>query len=186
MSPPTAGPGATAIPNTGARERQGKRVRRRLGEVVRPRDGTDHRARPRLAVQARKRRSSVGCGRHRPTPQRRRAGGGRHRGWRDRLGRGALVEPPHHRPDRSQRAVWRAHVPHRQPDRDAANRFVQWRRRLRRAGSRLYPDQLGPGVAARPLLPRPAQRFALAGWLRRRGGDCGGVPGPADRLVLRL
>ena len=34
MSPPSAGPGATAIPNTGARERAGKRVRRRFGEVV--------------------------------------------------------------------------------------------------------------------------------------------------------
>ena len=75
-------------------------------------------------------------------PRRGRAGDRRPAGRADRAGDFALVERPHGGPDRSQRAVWRAHVAWRQPAGDGADGAV--------------PTGLAPRSGWKPATPRSA------------------------------
>ena len=125
-------------------------------------------------------------GRTRPDPHRRRAHAGRAADRPDRPRRRALPPAPRGRPDRGQRAVRRAHVAERQPDRRGADDPVERRRRVGRAGGRLHPDRLGHGVPLRPHVPRPAQRPAAAGGLRRGRRHRRRLQRAADRRLLCL
>ena len=68
----------------------------------------------------------------------------------------------------------------------AADDPVERRRCVGGAGGRLHPDRLGHGVPLRPHVPRPAQRPAAAGGLRRGRRHRRRVQRTAHRRLLRL
>ena len=160
-----------------------RRLRRRHRRVA---DDRDHATDPPVAVPDRRRRASQRHGRARSDPHRRGADAGRAGARPDRPGDRALPPAPRRRPDRGQCAVRRAHVAERQPDRGRPDHPVERRRRLGRAGGRLYPDRLGHGVALRPHVPGAAQRPAAAGGLRRGRGHRRRLQRAADRRLLCL
>ena len=160
-----------------------RRLRRRYRRVD---DDRDNATDPSGAVPDRRRRAPQRHGRTRPDPDRRRAHAGRAADRAHRPRRRALSSAAGRRPDRGQRAVRRAHVAERQRDRGRADDPVERRRCVGGAGGRLHPDRLGHGVPLRPHVPRPAQRPAAAGGLRRGRRHRRRVQRTAHRRLLCL
>ena len=81
---------------------------------------------------------------------------------------GALAAAARGRPDRGQCAPWRAHVAVGKPQRRAADRLVERRRRLGRAGGRLYPAGERDRVTVRPCASGCGGGICACSWAAAR------------------